>query len=358
VTVSLPTDERNKFYGEVVYRKKKNHYIEDFFGSPMMVEIQNKIKSDLSGLKSKKKNISAQQELMINTSVEVFYPKLEGFIKAKSFAKVRLVMSAIVNASVLIKKKYESLYVTNGSDNEFEGDISMTVEDGENVTVGMALRKCLDQFYSDLNQVLTINENSIIVYGKVTGSKRGEGVIATISFRPDARYTVVSGPGGSYQLVIAKAKYNIQTVASGFMSYQEDFDAQASMMKMQEIDFKLQPIEAGRVVSLRNVLFQVGTTNLLQESFLELDDVVTFLKSNRKVKIELQGHTDNRGNAAKDLELSQQRVEVIKAYLVANGITSGRIKGRGFGASKPIASNSNEEGRKLNRRVEFVIIKN
>ncbi len=84
---------------------------------------------------------------------------------------------------------------------------------------------------------------------------------------------------------------------------------------MEEIDFKLLPIEAGSVVSLKNVLFQVGTTNLLDESFSELEDVVTFLKRNRKVKIELQGHTDNQGNAAKDLELSQQRVDVIKTYL-------------------------------------------
>jgi outer membrane protein OmpA-like peptidoglycan-associated protein len=157
--------------------------------------------------------------------------------------------------------------------------------------------------------------------------------------------------------VISKAKYKVQIVSSGFMIYSGDVDAQAAHAKMDEIDFKLLPIEAGSVVSLKNVLFQVGTTNLLDESFSELEDVVTFLKRNRKVKIELQGHTDNQGNAAKDLELSQQRVDVIKTYLVNGGISSGRIRGKGFGASKPIAPNDHEEGRKLNRRVEFVILK-
>jgi outer membrane protein OmpA-like peptidoglycan-associated protein len=268
-----------------------------------------------------------------------------------------LAEAAIENNATLINRKYESLYVTNGMDNDFEGDVSMTVEDGENVTVGMALRKCLDQFYADLKLVLSLDENSIIVYGKVTSSKTGEGLGATISFRSDSPLAIVSTPDGKYQLVISKTKYNVQIVASGFMNYTEDFDAQASHTKMEEINFKLQPIETGRVVALKNVLFQVGTTKLLNESFPELDDVVTFLKGNRKVKIELQGHTDNQGNAAKDLELSQQRVDVIKAYLVNKGISSGRIKGKGFGSSKPIASNASEEGRKLNRRVEFVILK-
>ncbi len=197
----------------------------------------------------------------------------------------------------------------------------------------------------------------IIVYGKVTSSKTGESLSATISFRSSSPYTIISASDGKFELVISKAKYNVKIVAPGFMVYTEDFDAQTSRAKMEEVNFKLQPIEAGRVVALKNVLFQVGTTKLLNESFPELDDVVTFLKGNRKVKIELQGHTDNQGNAAKDLELSQQRVDVIKAYLVKEGISSGRIKGKGFGASKPIASNANEEGRKLNRRVEFVILK-
>ncbi len=281
-----------------------------------MVEIQNKIKSDLSGFKSKKK-IIPQKDLTVNTSVEVFYPKLRGFIKARSFAKSkRLAVAAIENNITLINRKYESLYVTNGMDNDFEGDVSMTVEDGENVTVGMALRKCLDQFYSDLKLVLSLDENSIIVYGKVTSSKTSEGLSAAISFGSDSPLAIVSTPDGKYQLVISKTKYNVQIVASGFMkTYTEDFDDQASHAKMEEINFKLQSIETGRVVALKNVLFQVGTTKLLNESFPELDDVVTFLKGNRKVKIELQGHTDNQGNATKDLELSQQRVEVIKKLI-------------------------------------------
>jgi outer membrane protein OmpA-like peptidoglycan-associated protein len=105
-------------------------------------------------------------------------------------------------------------------------------------------------------------------------------------------------------------------------------------------------------------LFEVGTTKLLKESYVELDEVVDFLKRNSKVRIELQGHTDNQGSALNDLELSQQRVDKIKSYLVSQGIKSNRVSGKGFGNTRPIASNNTEEERKLNRRVEFVIVKN
>jgi outer membrane protein OmpA-like peptidoglycan-associated protein len=93
----------------------------------------------------------------------------------------------------------------------------------------------------------------------------------------------------------------------------------------------------------------------LPESFPELDVVVSFLKENPGVSIELAGHTDNRGVHRDNVELSQARVEKVKAYLVSKGISDNRISGKGYGGSHPIASNDQEETRKLNRRVEFVI---
>ncbi|HEU5147212.1 MAG TPA: OmpA family protein, partial [Chryseosolibacter sp.] len=75
------------------------------------------------------------------------------------------------------------------------------------------------------------------------------------------------------------------------------------------------------------------------------------------VKIELHGHTDGRGVHADNVKLSQHRVNKVKAYLVSKGIDGRRISGKGFGGSKPIASNETEESRRMNRRVEFVIKK-
>ncbi len=128
-------------------------------------------------------------------------------------------------------------------------------------------------------------------------------------------------------------------------------------MKSLEMNFKLQPIEIGATVNLKSVLFQQSTFNLLPESNDELDLVVTLLKTNPKVEILLTGHTDNRGNPEHNQRLSQKRVERVKGYLVSKGINGKRIGGKGFGGSKPIASNDTEETRRLNRRVEFTIVK-
>jgi outer membrane protein OmpA-like peptidoglycan-associated protein len=124
------------------------------------------------------------------------------------------------------------------------------------------------------------------------------------------------------------------------------------------MNFKLQPIEVGAIVNLKSVLFELGTTTLLEESYSELNVVVDFLNTNPKVEIELEGHTDNRGDSKKNVVLSQQRVDKIKSYLVSKGISGKRIKGKGFGGSRPIATNNTEEARRLNRRVEFRIVKN
>jgi|GEM_PF-1189268 len=355
VSVALPVDNRSKFYGETVYKKIKTHALEEFFQSPAMNEIQNKILSDMKkfGL-----NHTSHNKLIISPCVEVFYPKVSGFVMAKSFAKVRLGMTATLNDSLLINNTYESFYITNETDKEFEGNLLMTEEEGTNVTIGMTLRKALDQFYSDLNDGLHPGDKQVIT-GKVINSKTGVGVSAKILFESDKSYSAISTTQGKYRLVIPPGKnYNIQVQAPDFVNLSEHLDNPTSQSKPVTMYFRLQPIEVGAVVNLKSVLFYMGTTNLLEESYPELNVVVTFLKSNPNIKIELDGYTDNRGDVKKDLLLSQQRVEKIKSYLASKGISSRRILGKGFGSSKPIATNENEEGRKLNRRVEFTILKN
>jgi outer membrane protein OmpA-like peptidoglycan-associated protein len=81
------------------------------------------------------------------------------------------------------------------------------------------------------------------------------------------------------------------------------------------------------------------------------------MEANPHVEIELAGHTDNRGSFQQLMSLSQKRVNKVKSYLVSKGIKAKRITGKGYGGSKPIASNESEETRLLNRRVEFTIKK-
>lgn len=204
-----------------------------------------------------------------------------------------------------------------------------------------------------------MTDNSIKISGRVTNSKTGEGIPARLIFRSDSAYSASASQQGIYSMGLKRTKvYSIQIEAVGFVNLAERLDIQSIDMNSLEMNFKLQPIEVGAVVNLKNVLFELGSTTLLEESYSELNVVVDFLKSNPKVEIELEGHTDNRGDTKKNLVLSQQRVDKIKSYLVSKGISARRIKGEGYGGSRPIATNNTEEARKLNRRVEFRILKN
>ncbi len=201
--------------------------------------------------------------------------------------------------------------------------------------------------------------DAIRISGRVTNSRTNEGIPARLIFRSDSMHTSNGGNDGNYVMNLPMAKsYLIEIEAIGFVNLSERLDIQSLDMNNLEMNFKLQPIEVGAVINLKSVLFEMGTTTMLEESYNELNGVVDFMAGNPKVEIELEGHTDNRGDAKKNQELSQQRVDRIKSYLVSKGISVRRIKGKGFGGSRPIVSNNTEEERRLNRRVEFRILRN
>jgi OmpA-OmpF porin, OOP family len=203
------------------------------------------------------------------------------------------------------------------------------------------------------------NTNTVLIKGMVTNSKTGASIAAQLQFRTDSIYTATSSVDGKYKIRVPSTKiYTIEVEKTGFVNVLEKLDIQTLKLNALEMNFKLQPIEVGTLVNLKSVLFYMGTTSLLEESYPELDAVVDFLKTNPKVEIELEGHTDNRGDAKKNVKLSQERVGRIKSYLISKGISHRRVKGKGFGGSKPIATSDSEEARKLNRRVEFLIVKN
>ncbi|MCR5889868.1 OmpA family protein [Hymenobacter sp. J193] len=120
-------------------------------------------------------------------------------------------------------------------------------------------------------------------------------------------------------------------------------------------DVLLQPLALGSVLRLDKVQFEQGKAVLLTSSGPDLDRLLTLLTANPKLTIELRGHTDNVGDPQKNVLLSEQRVEVVKAYLVSHGVAAERITGLGLGGAEPRAANDQETTRRLNRRVEFRI---
>jgi outer membrane protein OmpA-like peptidoglycan-associated protein len=113
----------------------------------------------------------------------------------------------------------------------------------------------------------------------------------------------------------------------------------------------------GKSIALENIFFETSKSDLLSPSFPELDKLVRFLNTNPSITIVISGHTDNTGNEAQNKLLSESRAKAVSDYLISRGINTRRIKYRGYGSEKPITTNTTEEGRQQNRRVEFVLNK-
>jgi outer membrane protein OmpA-like peptidoglycan-associated protein len=104
----------------------------------------------------------------------------------------------------------------------------------------------------------------------------------------------------------------------------------------------------------RPVLFGDDTPAIRSVSFGLLDGVVAVLNEHPEVKLEIQGHTDSRGDDSHNLKLSQARADAVRRYLTDHGVEASRLTARGYGETRPIESNQTSQGREINRRVEFV----
>jgi outer membrane protein OmpA-like peptidoglycan-associated protein len=107
----------------------------------------------------------------------------------------------------------------------------------------------------------------------------------------------------------------------------------------------------------KNLLFEKLKFNIETKSFEELKSLVDVLSIRPDIMIEIEGHTDNGGTEAENLELSKNRANQVKDYLIKNGVDASRVKTSFYGESKPIASNDTESGRQMNRRVRIKVIK-
>ncbi|HRZ41518.1 MAG TPA: OmpA family protein [Bacteroidales bacterium] len=112
----------------------------------------------------------------------------------------------------------------------------------------------------------------------------------------------------------------------------------------------------GEAIVLKNIFFAFDKSDLLPASYPELDKLVALMKKYPTMRIEIAGHTDYKGSVEYNVKLSNDRANSVVQYLIGQGIPASRLTWIGHGKSKPIADNTTEEGRQLNRRVEFTIL--
>ena len=114
-------------------------------------------------------------------------------------------------------------------------------------------------------------------------------------------------------------------------------------------------LNPGDALVLQNIQFEYNSSALTQDSQSGITMLTDFLQRNPMLNVELAGHTDNVGSESYNLKLSTDRAEMVRQALIANGIDPSRLTAKGYGASKPLVSNDNDEHRALNRRTEMII---
>jgi outer membrane protein OmpA-like peptidoglycan-associated protein len=171
------------------------------------------------------------------------------------------------------------------------------------------------------------------------------------STNSDAQY------GNFDMLMPAYGLVSIKVLAKGYLFYGEDLSMDTVISKARiKRDIRLEPIQIGSSLILERIYFNSGRWNILPPSRAELARLVDFLNLNPTVRIEISGHTDNTGNRAQKVQLSEYRASAVRDYLIEQGIDANRLRAIGEGLKRPIASNNTSEGRRKNRRVEFKVI--
>jgi outer membrane protein OmpA-like peptidoglycan-associated protein len=166
-------------------------------------------------------------------------------------------------------------------------------------------------------------------------------------------------PTGSFFVSIELGKNNaLQVQKEGYLFYSQNINLKESttQAKPYEMEVLLVPIASNNKITLNNVFFDFDKSDLKPESFVELDKLAELLKKNATVKIEIGGHTDNKGDTKYNQTLSQKRAESVVNYLIQKGIDKTRLSAKGYGETQPVAPNDTEENKAKNRRTEVKVL--
>jgi len=149
--------------------------------------------------------------------------------------------------------------------------------------------------------------------------------------------------------------YGIIASAKGYIMNSSNLVATNEPSRNLSVKMISLAASVSKPMSLQNIFFETGSYTILSSSQPELNSLVRTLNENPGMKIEIRGHTDNVGDEANNQLLSENRAKSVFTYLTEKGIDATRITYKGFGEKQPVATNDTDEGRKQNRRTEFVI---
>ena len=207
----------------------------------------------------------------------------------------------------------------------------------------------------------SMNLDSLIVECNVTNIETNEPVVATIKYEslPYGSKIGIRNTSNCSFKIEKDEEYLINVTAEGFLPerVKVKYSDHADEGKIIE-EIKLTPSTIGKIMRLEKLIFPQGESTITESSYEELDKLVATLNENPNMQIQLEGHTDFRGDAKLNMKLSRDRVEATRDYLVSKGIDRARIKTEAFGGTKPLSRVNDSKSSELNRRVEVRILSN
>lgn len=193
------------------------------------------------------------------------------------------------------------------------------------------------------------NNNPIHANITVYDLSSNEEIVTAQSDPKTGFYEIILPGGGNYSFYAEHDKY---------YSVRENLNLDSlDIYKENKQDLYLAPFNEGTNVKMNNIFFVQSKAELLDISYPELDKLVEIMIANKSLKISIEGHTDNQGSSYENLKLSRERAFTVKKYLISKGVPASNLQAEGYGETRPIADNGNLAVRKLNRRVEFIILK-
>jgi OOP family OmpA-OmpF porin len=214
-------------------------------------------------------------------------------------------------------------------------------------------------FNSAFSQVLQPNENEALLKILVTNSKNKPHIGATVIITDSVKnksYSGITDSKGRIDLLVPKnATYKIL-----YKNYSINVDygtiEMPDAMGMIQFDLTLQ-YEPSKTYVLKDLLFDTGKSTIQPNSYKSVNDLAELLLNRKTMVVEISGHTDNVGNPADNMKLSQDRANTVRNYLIKKGVEPNRVTAVGYGDTKPVADNTTPKGRQMNRRTEVKIIK-
>jgi len=249
--------------------------------------------------------------------------------------------------------------------NTYNDEMGLIIESGGHKAYFSSARDKLngkDIFYFNLYESVRPNPVSYLkgkVYDKETGKLlKADYELINLSTNKVTIKSSTDGAGNFLVCLPSGYNYGINVSKTGYLFYSESFmfEGQHTVVEPYIKRISLNPIKVGEKMQLSNVFYEIDSWQLKKESMSELNNLASLLSDNKDLIMEIGGYTDSTGSVEYNKVLSEKRALSVVDYLINKGISSGRLKYKGYGNTSPIGDNVTIEGRKLNRRTEAKII--